>query len=383
MEQPAFLPFILVPVFNNAESVGAVVRSCLSYFPVLVINDGSSDTSAQEALDAGAEVISLPKNCGKGVALQRGFVWGQEHGYTHAIALDGDGQHLSSDIDLMVAKAKENPSHLIVGVRRFEENVPRASHVGRWFSNFWIKVASGVSVNDSQSGFRIYSLTYFANLTFVGRRYEFEVEVMVKLFREGAGLSEVPISVYYPPPEERVSHFKALPDTLRISCINTYLIFLRFVPKKLAKQSYALHCRVKELFSSALYNNSSPRELALSVLLGTIVGCTPFFGFQIMLTIFLVWLFRLNQAAALAAAHISIPPFIPFLVFLSIHIGSFCITGNWAELLLEDISLVQVGEIFYQYLLGGLILGSGVGLVLGSLTYAFALHRGKKEGFSI
>ncbi|MBF0198303.1 MAG: DUF2062 domain-containing protein [Planctomycetes bacterium] len=384
MTPQSFSPIILIPTYNNVESIADVIKDCMKHYKVIVINDGSIDGTEKKAELTGVEVLSYTKNCGKGVALQKGFAHAFALGYSHAIVLDGDGQHLAEDIVDMVEAAQSNPNNLVVGIRRFEENVPKSSQFGRSFSNFWIKVESGFAVADSQSGFRIYPLALLQGISFWGRRYEFEVEVMVKLFREGAGLSEVPISVYYPPPEERVSHFKAIPDNIRISMINTYLVFLRLIPSRKPSQNELNNPswidRFLAFMRTILYNNASPSKLFSSVFVGVIIGCTPFYGLQIMLTLFFAWLLKLNQAAALTAAHISIPPLAPFLVFFSLHCGSLCLKGEWASLSLDEFSISYAGGLFYQWLLGGLIIGTILGLILGTGTYFAALRLGDSRG---
>jgi glycosyltransferase involved in cell wall biosynthesis len=207
-----------------------VVRGVLEKgLPVLVINDGSSDGTSAEIAKLPVTRIEFPVNRGKGRALRRALTWAREHAYTHMITIDADGQHDPDDIPRFIEKINRHPDRIIIGKRDFGTNVPGKSRFGRTWSNLWIRIASGGITPDSQSGYRAYPVQ-LAELTFLGARYEFEVEVLVRAVWAGFQLDWVDVSVKYFQGTERVSHFKPLWDNMRISVIYTLLVLRRLLP---------------------------------------------------------------------------------------------------------------------------------------------------------
>ncbi|MCK5689866.1 glycosyltransferase family 2 protein, partial [Myxococcota bacterium] len=165
------------------------------------------------------------RNRGKGAALQTGLREALQRGYSHIITLDADGQHFPEDIPSMRDAALEDPTAIWTGARDLsDDNVQGASRFGRSFSNFWLRVQTGVKLVDSQSGFRVYPIAPVLSLGLRASAYDFEVEVLTLGARAGIPLRSKPIGVYYPPPDERVSHFDKLWDNVRISWVNTRLL---------------------------------------------------------------------------------------------------------------------------------------------------------------
>src|SRR5207302_7372281 len=126
---------ILIPAYNAGRTVGEVVKSCREVVSdVVVIDDGSRDDTAAVAKSAGAEVVSHPKNRGKGGALKTGFAWALEHGFDAVITLDADGQHLPHEIPKFLACREETHAHLIIGGRAhlFGKMLPRRRMANRF-----------------------------------------------------------------------------------------------------------------------------------------------------------------------------------------------------------------------------------------------------------
>ena len=216
----------IIPTYNNAGTIRQVIadvrRHCQD---VIVVNDGSTDATA-EMLSGLSEItlVSYPKNRGKGHALVTGFRKAMEMGFTHAVTIDADGQHFADDIPLLVEQMERHQEAIIVGCRNLtEENMPRQNTFANRFSNFWFRLQTGIDLPDTQSGYRIYPLKQLRGLSLITSRYEAELELMV--FAAWAGVDIVPVSVrvYYPPAEERVSHFRPVYDFFRISVLNTIL----------------------------------------------------------------------------------------------------------------------------------------------------------------
>lgn len=207
----------LVPALDAAETIGDVVRGALCRIDcVLVVDDGSRDSTAAEARSAGAEVLSHGENLGKGAALVSGLRYLRERGFTHAVALDADGQHLPDEIPALVEESEAHPDAIVCGSRRIEQEVAPIKRFGNEFANLWVRIAAGRDLGDTQCGFRVYPIASTLGLGSTGRRFDFETEVLIRAVRAGIDVRSVPIRVYYPPPEVRVSHYDKLRDTVRI-----------------------------------------------------------------------------------------------------------------------------------------------------------------------
>ncbi len=224
---------VLVPVYDNARTVGSVVAGARSLgLDVLVVDDGSNDGSGERAGEAGGTVIRHETNRGKGAALKTGFREARARGFTHAVSIDADGQHFPEDIPALVDAARASPDALIVGTRDFstQEHVQGKSSFGRAFSNFWVWFETGVRVHDSQCGLRVYPLEHVVRLDLRRDRFDLEVEVIVRAAWAGVPVLSMPVRVHYPPPSERISHFKIFADNARISLLNTRLVARRLLP---------------------------------------------------------------------------------------------------------------------------------------------------------
>jgi glycosyltransferase involved in cell wall biosynthesis len=223
---------VVVPTYNNASTLPAVLRAILAYTDqVLVINDGSTD-STTEVLKEFPEVgvVSYAENQGKGHALQVGFRKSVALGYDYAITIDSDGQHYASDLEKFLDKWAESPDAIIIGARNMDQaSVPGKSSFGNRFSNFWFWVETGIKRNDTQSGYRLYPVKRLNNIRFYTKKFEFEIEVLVQAAWRGIPIEEVPVKVFYPEKGKRVSHFRPFTDFTRISILNTVLVLIAFL----------------------------------------------------------------------------------------------------------------------------------------------------------
>ena len=225
---------VVIPTYNNGGTIGSVVAGALDQCrDVIVVNDGSTDATASilnGLAKEGLTVVTLDRNKGKGAALKAGFRKALEMGFAYAITLDGDGQHYPEDIATMLKANQEHPGALILGSRRMDgaERSKGSSFANR-FSNFWLWVQTGRRLDDTQTGYRLYPLRKLHGLSLLTSRYEAELELLVFASWHGVELVPTAINVYYPPREERVSHFRPGMDFARITVLNTVLCFLAVV----------------------------------------------------------------------------------------------------------------------------------------------------------
>jgi glycosyltransferase involved in cell wall biosynthesis len=231
----------VIPVYNHARNLEQVVRAAsASGAPVIVVDDGSTDDTREAAARlTSAMVVRHPTNQGKGAAILTGLraAAAPPIEARFAVVVDGDGQHNPDDARGLLAAlwpeaARAPEPHLVVGTRTGmnQAQVPWTSRGGRKFSGFWIWVSGGPLLSDSQSGFRVYPIAETLALPTRARRYEFEVEVLVRARRAGIVIREAPVSVVYDPPGGRLSHFRPWRDFGRNSLTFSSLIAERLIP---------------------------------------------------------------------------------------------------------------------------------------------------------
>jgi uncharacterized protein (DUF2062 family) len=371
-EAPPFRACVLVPVYDNGGTVGAVVKGARALgLDVLVVDDGSRDGSGERAREEGATVVRHDANRGKGAALKTGFREALARGYTHAAAIDADGQHFPDDLPRLIEVARANPTALVIGAREFagQTNVQTKSSFGRAFSNFWVWAETGVDVSDSQCGLRVYPVALVSQLPLRRDRFDFEVEVIVRAAWAGLPVLSEPIKVYYPPPEERISHFDLWRDNVRISLLNTRLVARRLLPwphrRLIPRPRVGIRDRLRDL----VRESSTPVGLGFAVGVGCIAGTSPFFGLQTLLAILFATLFRLNKAAAVLGSFVTTPPLTVPIVVASIWVGQLLLHGSARPIpdALPPLEVV-VNEWFVEWLVGGLVVGAGLGVAIGGAT---------------
>jgi glycosyltransferase involved in cell wall biosynthesis len=223
---------VVIPTFNHGGQVRGVVEKALrSGFPVIVVDDGSTDaTPSVLASIPNLTVIRHKENLGKGASLLTGFAEAARLA-DWAITIDADGQHDPENIPSLVKAIPEGQRPLVIGKRSGmeRENVPWTSLWGRRFSNFWVWASCGRWLSDSQSGFRAYPLSEILHLKSRARRYQFEVEILVLAVWSGLPIIEVPVTVFYGPARERVSHFRPWMDFWRNTRTFSRLIAARIL----------------------------------------------------------------------------------------------------------------------------------------------------------
>lgn len=365
---------VLIPTYNNEKTLRRVIDGVLEYTQnIIIINDGSTD-STSEILKTYPQltVLNLPENKGKGNGLKIGFRKATELGYAHAITIDSDGQHYPNDIPIFVeALLEESEDILLIGNRNMsQDGIPKKSSFGNRFSNFWFWFETGIKLEDTQSGYRLYPLHKIPKKYFTPK-FEFEIEIIVRTAWRHVPVKNVPIKVLYDP-AERVSHFRPFKDFTRISILNTVLVtitLLYIIPRNFIsnfrKKSFKRF--IKE---DVLESDGSNRTKAFSIALGVFVGFSPFWGFHTLLVISLSVLFKLNKVLAFIASNVSLPPFIPFIIVASLFLGSPFVAGE-SDIFSQEWNFELVKNHFLQYIIGSMILAISMSVISWIATFLF------------
>ncbi|MCC6462176.1 MAG: DUF2062 domain-containing protein [Saprospiraceae bacterium] len=367
---------VLIPTYNNAGTLAQVIEGVAHYTDdIVVVNDGSTDNTTEIlARYPFLKVVSYAQNRGKGWALRQGFRFAvDEAGYQYAITIDSDGQHYPEDLPVFLEKLRDNPGAIVIGARNMEQaSVPGKSSFGNKFSNFWFWVETGITAPDTQSGYRLYPIGLLRSFRFFTVKYEFEIEVIVRAAWAGIPVLFAPVKVYYAPPETRVSHFRPFRDFSRVSVLNTVLVaitFLYIIPRNFFRRLVKKNLR--EHLADVLDNSTeSDSTKAVSVGMGVFMGIVPIWGFQLAAAIALAYLLRLNKALVIIFANISLPPAIPFILYLSYRCGAYWVGDNAAHFSFDrNLSLSAIHENAVQYFYGGFTLAVLAALLFGGCSY--------------
>ncbi|MDA3791870.1 MAG: DUF2062 domain-containing protein [Desulfobacula sp.] len=357
--QPKIL--IVIPVYNHGKTVLNVIKRCKKIHEnVLVIDDGSTDLKKDLFKDINVQVIHHDRNYGKGAAIMSAAREAAKQGMTHLVTIDADLQNKPEEFLLFKKAIYKDPKTLYIGKRDLSSSsIPGASKFGRSFSNFWFRVQTGQFTADTQSGFRAYPLFVLENLALSEKHYSFEVEVLVKASWAGVAIKDIDVSVHYPPPKKRISHFNLFWDNLRLTNLNTKLTLRSFLPiphKKIIKNNTPAFLIFKPLKSIRLFlgHNVSPFHIAMSGSIGIFLGTLPLITVHTLAILMVTGFFRLNKLVAIGTSQFCMPPFVPA---LCIETGYF-LTHN--HTFLTDISFETIGkqglDRLFEWFLGSLII---------------------------
>jgi len=232
---PSATHVVVLPSYNTGPRLPAVVAEVLQHWrPVVVVIDGSTDGSAAAlqklaANEPGLTVLVLPRNSGKGAAVLAGAEWGRARGFTHALAMDADGQHHAECVPEFMAVSRGNPQALVLGKPIFPSNIPRERLYGRQISVLLVRWAIlGRGIDDPLFGFRVYPIAPL--LAVLGprrtaRRYDFDAEAAVRLCWSGVRPLNLPAPVrYFSREEGGVSHFNYVRDNITLGRMHARLI---------------------------------------------------------------------------------------------------------------------------------------------------------------
>lgn len=235
-------PCALIPIYNHHATLQRLVGELRAQsLPVILVNDGSDAVTRRtidelEAGDSQVTALHHTHNRGKGAAFLTGLEAAAEAGYTHVLQIDADGQHDPRQAGLLLDRAHADELALISGTPAYDASVPAVRYYGRWITHLlvWLETWSR-ELKDSMCGYRVYpvaaTLAAFASQP-VGRRMDFDTEIMVRLFLSGTRVRFVPVDVRYP--ADGLSNFRMLRDNLRMTWL--HLRLLAGMPLRLARR---------------------------------------------------------------------------------------------------------------------------------------------------
>lgn len=224
---------IVIPNYNHTHAIADVLSELAELsLPIIMIDDGS-DADAKQIFSILQQrypflrLLTHSENQGKGGAVQTGLRYAFANGFSHAIQVDADGQHSLNDISKLIAASESAPENVVSGCPIYDSSVPKHRYLSRYITHFWVWVETlSFDIVDSMCGFRVYPLQYterLMNKRALGTRMDFDIEILVRLYWQGARVTFIPTHVIYP--EDGVSHFRALHDNLGISWLHTRLFF--------------------------------------------------------------------------------------------------------------------------------------------------------------
>ena len=365
---------VIIPTYNNDKFLESVIQGVMNFSDdVFVVNDGSTDQTVQILSNyKHLNIISYPVNKGKGYALRKAFEEALKKRFEYAIAIDSDSQHDPKDIPIFVESLSKHPEAFIIGVREMPvDHVSRSSSFANKFSNFWFRFITGVDLQDTQSGYRLYPIKRLSGIKYFTNKYEFELEILVRAAWRNIEIIQVPVSVYYPPQKERVTHFRPFKDFGRISVLNTVFVFIALLYiKPFAFLKHLKKENIKEFLKTNLVNTQdSDMKLVWSVMFGLFMGIIPIWGYQLIAAIALAHFLKLNKLIVIVTANISIPPMIPIILYFSYLTGGLILYNHFDSHI--NISFEYVKHNLVQYIIGSLVLAICVSICMGFITFLF------------
>lgn len=225
-------PCVVIPVYDHEHAIGQTVAELERFALTCYLVDDGSGAACRDALTAlgtrypgWVRVLRHEVNQGKGAAVRTGCEAAFRDGFTHAVQVDADGQHDLGDLPALLALAEATPEAVVTGIPVYDESVPKARLYGRYLTHVWVWINTlSLEIRDSMCGFRVYPLASALELwrtSYVGRRMDFDTEMLVKLWWRGVPLKQLPTRVTYP--RDGVSHFDMLWDNVRLTGLQTRL----------------------------------------------------------------------------------------------------------------------------------------------------------------
>ena len=385
-------PAVVAPTFNNAATLRSVLNRLLPLgLPIFVVNDGSTDATAQILAQLSADghnvtTLTHERNRGKASAMQTGFAAASAAGFTHAITIDTDGQLDPEQIPQLLAALAEKPHALVLGVRNdLASDYPAASRFGRRFSNHLVRLESGLRVSDSQCGLRAYPLDFVRTVKCRAQRFGYETEILTRAGWAGCPVREVPVNCRYLPPGERVSHFRPFVDSFRAVLMHGRLLARTMAPWPHTRwpeprsgylpswRSLIKWLSLKDAWHQLKHEESGHTMFATGLALGVFIANLPLYGAQTVLSLYASKRLHLHPAPVIIGSQVSTPPIGIGMIVTAIYIGHLLLHGTWPIWPADGWSIDAIWKLapslFQSWLLGSVI----VGVVMAAITFLLAI----------
>ncbi len=370
---------LIIPVYNHNATLGDVTRRAIDAgWDVLVVDDGSTEEVIVALAGLDCRLLMFPENQGKGAAILAGAELADQEGYDAIITIDADGQHDPAQAKQLLAETEDEWPVMVIGDRQMDASMPRSSRFGRAFSNFWVRLETGLTLPDTQSGMRLYPVRELLQLETDKVGYDFEIEVLVRGAWAGIPIRSTQVPVYYPPPEERISHFDKWRDNLRLTRLHTKLVTRALMPRshkkliesedKSSQAGILLH--PVRFFRLLMREHTSPLLVAVAVWLGVFLGALPLIACHTVVIIYVAHKLHLNKIIAVAASQLCMPPLVPA---LCIEVGYFLRYGTFLTELSSQTLVKELHLRLWEYLLGSLLVGPLLGVLVAGLVYLVSM----------
>lgn len=382
----AFKVCVIVPVYNSVGNLAQLFTNVIAYTDhVIVVNNGSTEDTAEVMSDFPTiKSLVYTDHLGKGSAIRKGFEHAVKLGFDYAITVDQEAQCFAHDIPMLIEKLETERSAIIVGSRYMElTNKPHKKTFGLKLSNFWFWVQTSLRCTDTKSGFRLYPLQLIKSYSFFTRHSGFETEVLVHAAWKNLKITSVPVTPDPSTDETKASGTNSLKRAMQMFTLNTVLLTITFIyikPRNFFRILFSRE-KMKKVIKDQLFNpNHTPAMKAASIGFGVFMGIIPIWGFQLITAIGLAIVFKLNKALVVLAAHITMPPVIPLIIFLSYKTGVYWMGDRYVEMPFSaNISFKTIGEHLEQYIYGSITLAVVAGLGAGLLTFALLMIFKKRK----
>lgn len=377
-------PCVVMPAHDHGETLAALLNVVLAVVPdVVVVDDGSTDHTEQVLLGfPQVHRVRHERTEGYGVSLLAGLEKAHEIGCSHAIVMEADGRHSAADLWKFLRTARRNPTAVVVGFRRpgagGRHPIMRAAM--RAFSNFWVWIAAGRVIRDSQSAFRCYPVAPLLELVYRSRGHEFATELAVKGAWLGLPFRAVPVAS--PPGRKPDARFAVLRDSWRWWHLIWLLIWQRVLfPRPLLA---AIHRKefqdLRPMQRARVYTKgiilqetTTAGRFAMAVAVGVFFAIVPLWGVQMALALALGHYLGLSKPLIILACNVSWGLLLPVILIGSLALGQFIVDGD-VEIVTSPslVTVALIKEYLLEYLIGGSVLAFLAGGLLGIASYGAA-----------
>ena len=371
---------IIIPVENQHTPPRAVVQAALTTgYDVLVVGADGNGHNLESIAALPYRTLPLAKNSGRGTAILAGARHAMTLGYSEIITLDKDDCQAAAYVQLLAAEAENHPGPcLVIGIRQStgQKNNGNCTYSARTSSNFGVRLACGLEIEDANAGFRLYPIKELLAQDLRQQRCGFFLESLVKFVWSGIAVRTITLPALETARAKQPQKFKRLGKTLCLLYVHGRLICRRLLPwpyKKLTEQE-PLPQRVYKTVSGNPFKvlgricgeHTSPFWLAMAVWLGIFMGALPLLAVHTIAIIYVAHRLHMNKVAAVAASQFCMPPVVPVLCMQTgyyLRKGELLVDFSWQPWLL------QLHERLWEWFIGSLVLGPLLGAIGGTIMY--------------